>query len=101
MADDPKNMRGEARLDQGARAGRRASVPEYEIAAQAVREKMARLKALRLARDAAEPKSPVSTNSSSKGVRSVERSSRQSSASKSKASLSDWLDEQKGSGRKS
>ena len=53
MADDTKGSQGEARLEKAAREGNRSGVPDYEVAAQAVREKMARLKALRLARDAA------------------------------------------------
>ena len=99
MANDTKGTRGEARLEKAAREGSRSGVPEYEVAAQAVREKMARLKALRLARDAAQPS--VTTKSTSKGAKSARAAPKGKPGSKSSVPLSEWLDDQKGSGRRS
>jgi hypothetical protein len=61
---------------------------EYESAAVALRAKTARLKALRLARDAAAPPPPPAA---------PKRKSRK----KAKGSLSDWLDGQSNEGRNS
>jgi hypothetical protein len=93
VADQTKGARTESRLEKAAREGGR--VPDYETAAQAIREKTARLKALRLAREAAEPKPSPSKPSASKGSRSAKKST------KSSVPLSEWLDDQKGSGRRS
>jgi hypothetical protein len=101
VADETKGSQSEARLEKAAREGNRSGVPDYEVAAQAVREKMARLKALRLARDAAQPKGAVATKTASKGGRSAKAAPKGKSGSKSGVPLSDWLDGQKDSGRQS
>ena len=101
MADETKGSHGEARLEKAAREGNRSGVPDYEVAAQAVREKMARLKALRLARDAAQPQAAASTKTASKGGKSTKAGPKGKSGSKSAVPLSEWLDGQKDSGRKS
>ena len=93
MADQTKGARSESRLEKAAREG--GYVPDYERAAQAIREKTARLRALRLAREAAEPKASPSRPAASKGARSAKKSA------KSSVPLSEWLDDQKGSGRRS
>jgi hypothetical protein len=84
----------EPRLEKAVRETSHSSVPDYEVAAQAIREKTARLRALRLARDAAEQKSAPSAPK--KSPRSTKKSAKQSSVP-----LSQWLDDQKGSGRRS
>jgi hypothetical protein len=104
VANETKGTQSEARLDKAAREDTRSKVPDYEVAAQAVREKMARLKALRLARDAAMPKAAATTKSTSKGPRSASGRAAPKggkSASKSSVPLSEWLDGQKDSGRRS
>jgi hypothetical protein len=101
VADDTKGSQGEARLEKAAREGNRSGVPDYEIAAQAVREKMARLKALRLARDAANPNATAATKTASKGARLAKAGPKGKSGPKSKVPLSEWLDGQKDSGRQS
>jgi hypothetical protein len=55
MAAHPKNARGQSRLEKAARENPNFSV-DYEVAAKVTREKTARLKALRLAKEAAEKK---------------------------------------------
>ena len=67
---------------------------DYEAAAAAVRAKTERLRALRLARDAANPPAAVTKKAGS--------GSRGKSAKKEtgpKKSLADWLTDQKNSGR--
>jgi hypothetical protein len=62
LADNPKVARARAeasfKKDQKAREGAKA-MAEYEAAAAAVRVKTERLRALRLAKEAAEKKSPT------------------------------------------
>jgi hypothetical protein len=68
-----------------------AGKSEQDLAAKAVLDNMARLKALRLARDAAEPPRPALA----KKTRS------KSNKTKEKApALSDWLASQRGGGRR-
>ena len=55
MADNPKNPRGQSRLEKAARENHNLSV-NYEVQAKIVREKTARLRALRLAKEAIENK---------------------------------------------
>jgi hypothetical protein len=50
---DLKDSRSQSRLEKAAREGGNAGL-HYEVAAKAVREKIARLKALRIAKEAAE-----------------------------------------------
>jgi hypothetical protein len=56
MADRGKNTRMQLRLEKAARESHNLSVG-YEVQAKLIREKTARLKALRLAKEAAEKKS--------------------------------------------
>jgi hypothetical protein len=55
MADSGKNTRMQSRLEKTARESHNLSVG-YEVQAKIIREKTARLKALRLAKEAAEKK---------------------------------------------
>jgi hypothetical protein len=57
MAANSKNTRMQLRLEKAARENHNLSV-DYEVQAKITREKTARLKALRLAKEAAEKKSP-------------------------------------------
>ncbi len=66
------------------------AMSEYETAAAAVRAKTVRLKALRLARDAAEAKAPSEAASAKK--KPVKPAKRPAGA------LSDWLKDREGSG---
>jgi len=66
----------------------RKAMSEYESTAVALRAKTARLKALRLARDAAAPAPPAAAP-------------KRKAKAKSAASLSDWLDGQSKEGRRS
>ena len=93
MADEPNKMRAEIRARQ-AEDGKKA-MAEYEASAAATRAKTEKLKALRLAKEAAEaaaPKPPAKTKAKAKP-----------SAKKKKAApegkLSDWLEDQSNSGR--
>jgi hypothetical protein len=54
MTANPKNMRVQSRLEKTARDN--ALTVGYEVQAKIVREKIARLKALRLAKEASERK---------------------------------------------
>jgi hypothetical protein len=56
MAANSKNTRAQSRLEKAAREKDNLGV-HYEVQAKIVREKTARLKALRLAKEAAEKKS--------------------------------------------
>jgi hypothetical protein len=78
---------------QRAEDGKRA-MAEYEAEANAERAKMARLKALRLARDAAAGGPPAKVKKSAK--------KKSDAAEKREAgSLSDWLKDRENSGRRS
>ncbi|MGH6768316.1 MAG: hypothetical protein ACRECO_04760 [Xanthobacteraceae bacterium] len=52
-----KGARSESRLEKAAREGGAAGAPSYEAVAQALREKTARLRALRLAKEASDRES--------------------------------------------
>ena len=93
MTDSPKMMQANAKFRKLQRAeGARKNLSEIEANDALVRANTARLKALRLARAAAEqalPATPVA-------------SARKKSAKKAKGksgSLSDWLNDQQSSGR--
>ena len=79
---------------QRAEDGKRA-LAEYEFEGAAVRAKMAQLKALRLARDAAGGGPPAQATKSAKKRKSAKPEKRPS------GSLSDWLKDQSDSGRRS
>jgi hypothetical protein len=80
--------RADARFNQTAKAGK----SEQDVAAKAVLDNMARLKALRLAREAAEPPRPAV-------VKKARAKSPKKSDEKAPA-LSDWLAGQQSGGRR-
>ena len=96
MADEPNKMRAEIRARQ-AEDGKKA-MAEYEASAAATRAKTEKLKALRLAKEAAEaaaPKPPAKTKAKAKpGAKSTKK---KKAAPEGK--LSDWLEDQGNSGR--
>ena len=92
MADEPNKMRAEIRARQ-AEDGKKA-MAEYEASAAATRAKTEKLRALRLARDAAEAAAAPKLAVKAKG---------KSAKSKKKAApgvnLAGWLEDQAESGR--
>ena len=92
MADDPNKARAEIRARQ-AEDGKKA-MAEYEASAAATRIKTEKLRALRLAKEAAElaaaPVAKVKTK-----AKSAPKKKKKAPAGK----LSDWLDGQADSGR--
>ena len=90
MAESRKNQaEAEFKKTQRAQDGRKA-LSEYEAEAVAVRARTAKLRALRLARDAAEAAAaPAATVPAKKGGRK---------AKSAPASLSGWLKDREGSG---
>jgi hypothetical protein len=104
LADEPNKLRAEIRARQ-AEDGRKA-MAEYEANAAAVRVKTEKLRALRLAREAAEQAAPAAVKP--KAGKSAKKSAGAKSATTKPASkkkkapagkLSDWLEDQAGSGR--
>ena len=94
MADEPNKMRAEIRARQ-AEDGKKA-MAEYEASAAATRAKTEKLRALRLAKEAAEaaaPKPPAKTKAK------VGSKSAKSKKKAPEGKLSDWLDGQADSGR--
>ena len=93
MADEPNKARAEIRARQ-AEDGKKA-MAEYEASAAATRVKTEKLRALRLAKEAAEQAAPKPVKTKAK--------SKSTSAKKKKAApegkLADWLDDQTDSGR--
>ena len=90
MADDPSKLRAEIRARQ-AEDGKKA-MAEYEASAAATRAKTEKLRALRLARDAAEQSAPPAAKPAKK----------KAAAKKAKTPagrLSDWMEDQAKSGR--
>jgi len=96
LADEPNKMRAEIRARQ-AEDGKKA-MAEYEASAAATRAKTEKLKALRLAKEAADeaaPKPPAKTKAKAKlGAKSTKK---KKAAPDGK--LSDWLEDQSNSGR--
>ena len=93
MADEVKSDKASAEIRkmQQAEDGKKAML-DYEAQAAALRTKTEKLRALRLARDAATPPAPAKTKASAKKA---------PKASKAKPRpLSDWLDEQRKDGRR-
>jgi len=91
LADEPNKLRAEIRARQ-AEDGKKA-MAEYEASAPATRAKTEKLRALRLAKEAAEaaaPKPPAKTKA---------KATKKKKAPPGK--LSDWLDGQADSGRDS
>jgi hypothetical protein len=95
LADDVSKARAEAqfRKAQQAKDGK-AAMAEYEARAAAVRANTERLRALRLARDAAAAKTAPTAAPATRS-----KPARRKVATPS-AKLSDWLDTQQASGRK-
>ena len=92
MADDVKNDKATAELRKAQQAedGKKAML-DYEAEAAALRAKTEKLRALRLARDAAMPPPPAKKTSAAKKT---------GKAAKAKARpLSEWLDDQRKDGR--
>lgn len=91
MADDVKNDKAsaEVRKMQRAEDGKKAML-DYEAQAAALRAKTEKLRALRLARDAATPPAPAKKTSAKKSPKAAKAKPRP---------LSDWLDEQRKDGR--
>ena len=93
MADEPNKLRAEIRARQ-AEDGKKA-MAEYEASAAATRIKTEKLRALRLAKEAAEaaaPKPPAKTK-----AKAGAKSKAKKKAPEGK--LADWLDDQADSGR--
>ena len=90
MADNPKKHLADAQFRKMQRAddGKKA-MAEYETAAAATRVKTARLKELRMARDAAEQAAAPPAAPAKKRTRKAKPAS---------GKLSDWLKEREGSG---
>jgi hypothetical protein len=93
LADEPNKARAEIRARQ-AEDGKKA-MAEYEASAAATRVKTEKLRALRLAREAAEEAAPKPVKTKAKA--------KSTSTKKKKAApegkLADWLDDQTDSGR--
>lgn len=92
---DVKNDKASAELRKAQQAedGRKA-MRDYEAEAAAVRAKTEKLRALRLAREAAAPPAPVRASPAKAGRKT-------SKAAKAKSRpLSDWLDDQRKDGRR-
>jgi len=96
MADDVKGDKGstELRKLQQAEDGKKAML-DYEAEAAAVRAKTEKLRALRLAREAAMPPTPAKTKTKSAATKKASKSTKAKSRP-----LADWLDDQKKDGRR-
>ena len=93
MADDPSKLRAEIRARQ-AEDGKKA-MAEYEASAAATRAKTEKLRALRMARDAAEQSAPPVAKPAKK--KAAKKGAKKAKAPAGK--LSDWIDDQAKSGR--
>jgi hypothetical protein len=91
MAADSKDTRAQARLEKAARENDVSM--DYEVEAKIVREKTARLRALRLAKEAAD-----NAGTASKASRKPAKAGKK--PAKTNASLADWLADQNKSGRR-
>ena len=100
MADDSKKQQADAqfRKIQRAEDGKKA-MAEYEAGVAAVRIKTAKLRELRLARDAAElAAAPVAAAKSKPTKSKPAKSKAAKKATKASESLSDWLKDRADSG---
>jgi hypothetical protein len=93
MATDSKNARAQSRLEKAAREDGRIGV-HYEVEAKAVAEKTARLRALRLAKEAADKIAADKMPVASKKSHAVRK------RRKAGESLSAWLADQDKMGRR-
>ena len=91
--------RADARFNKAAHAANDAKNgrAERDAALKAVTDNMAKLKALRLAREAAEPPSPATA---SKKARSKPKTSGEKTSGEKGPALSDWLAGQQSGGRR-
>ncbi len=93
MAADSKNTRAQSRLEKAAREDDKVRV-HYEVEAKTIAEKTARLRALRLAKEAADRAAAGDMPVASKKSKAVRK------RPKSDESLSDWLTDQDKMGRR-
>jgi hypothetical protein len=100
LADNSKKDEAQRQFDklQKAEDGKKA-MSEYEAEAAAVCAKTERLRALRLARDAALEAAPASAKSPGAKAAEVKKQSVKKK-NKTRANLSDWLNAQEASGRR-
>ena len=91
MAADSKNTRAQSRLEKAAREDEKVRV-HYEVEAKTIAEKTARLRALRLAKEAADKadRPPAAAKKPKAGKK----------PSKAGESLSEWLADQDKMGRR-
>ena len=93
MADEPNKARAEIRARQ-AEDGKKA-MAEYEASAAATRVKTEKLRALRLAKEAAEQAAPKPVKAKAKSKSTAAKKKKTAPEGK----LADWLDDQTDSGR--
>jgi hypothetical protein len=93
MAADSKNTRAQSRLEKAAREDEKVRV-HYEVEAKSVAEKTARLRALRLAKEAADKIAADRMPVAAKKSKAVKK------RPKSDESLSEWLADQDKMGRR-
>jgi len=95
MTDDDRD-RADARANKAARATNdaRTGKADRDAASKAMLDNMARLKALRLAREAAEPSRPAPAGKKKAGAKSGKKSAEKSPA------LAEWLASQQSGGRR-
>ena len=93
MAVDSKNTRAQSRLEKAAREDNKVRV-HYEVEARTVAEKTARLRALRLAKEAADKTAAAQMPAAAKKPKAVKKHP------KSDESLSEWLADQDKMGRR-
>ena len=93
MAADSKNTRSQSRLEKAAREDEKVRV-HYEVEAKTIAEKTARLRALRLAKEAADKTAAAGMPVTSKKSKPVKK------RPKTGESLSEWLADQDKMGRR-
>jgi hypothetical protein len=93
MAADSKNTRAQSRLEKAAREDERVRV-HYEVEAKTTAEKTARLRALRLAKEAADKTAADKLPVTSKKSKTAKK------RPKAGESLSEWLADQDKMGRR-
>jgi hypothetical protein len=93
MAADSKSTRAQSRLEKAAREDEKVRV-HYEVEARTIAEKTARLRALRLAKEAADKTAADRMPVAPKKSKAVKK------RPKAGESLSDWLDDQNKMGRR-
>jgi hypothetical protein len=100
LADNSKKDEAQRQFNklQKAEDGKKA-MSEYEAEAAAIRAKTERLRALRLARDAALEAAPASAKSPGAEPAGAKKQSAKKK-NKTSANLSDWLNAQEASGRR-